>query len=155
MNECLVYGGEWASDHCWLPSHQFSSFFKVRMKLYFMRCFLLNTKYSYTVLVHFLLDPILNCLAVEVILVNLQIMSYCTNHFLLELYVNKWWPSWIFRYTLRRTICQIFNVITISLIISQKIFKTKFYQRPATSHWQTLSHNVISSSSHHEWDLNS
>jgi hypothetical protein len=26
---------------------------------------------------------------------------------------------------------------------------------PAASHWQTLSHNVVSSTPHHEWDSNS
>jgi hypothetical protein len=26
---------------------------------------------------------------------------------------------------------------------------------PVTSHWQTLSHNVVSSTPSHEWDLNS
>jgi hypothetical protein len=27
--------------------------------------------------------------------------------------------------------------------------------RPVASHWQTLSHNVVSSTIRHEWDLNS
>ena len=27
--------------------------------------------------------------------------------------------------------------------------------RPATSHWQTLSHNVVSSTPHNKWDSNS
>ena len=27
--------------------------------------------------------------------------------------------------------------------------------RPVTSHWQTLSHNVVSSTPHHEWDSKS
>ena len=27
--------------------------------------------------------------------------------------------------------------------------------RPVTSHWQTLSHNVVSSTPRHEWDSNS
>jgi len=26
--------------------------------------------------------------------------------------------------------------------------------RPATIHWQTWSHNVVSSTPHHEWDSN-
>ena len=44
-----------------------------------------------------------------------------------------------------------FNIISG---ISKQSVPGKNHQ-PVTSHWQTLSYNVVSSTPRHEWDLNS
>jgi len=43
----------------------------------------------------------------------------------------------------------------ISVILVKETGVPEETHRPAASHWQTLSHNVISSTPHHEQDSNS
>jgi hypothetical protein len=52
-----------------------------------------------------------------------------------------------------------FNNISViswwSLLLVEETRVPGENHRPATSHWQTLSHNVVSSTYRHEWDSNS
>ena len=43
----------------------------------------------------------------------------------------------------------------ISVLLGEETRVPGENNRPATSHWQTLSHNVVSSTPLHEWDSNS
>ena len=50
------------------------------------------------------------------------------------------------------------NISVISLRSVLLMEKTGVHgenHRPVASHWQTLSHNVVSSTPHHEWGSNS
>jgi len=52
----------------------------------------------------------------------------------------------------------VFNVDNISVISRRSVVlveETRVHRennRPVASHWQTLSHNVVSSTPRHEWD---
>jgi hypothetical protein len=51
-----------------------------------------------------------------------------------------------------------FNNISVKLLRSVLLEETGVpgeNHLPAASHWQTLSHNVVSSTPHHEWGSNS
>ena len=44
------------------------------------------------------------------------------------------------------------NISVISYHLVLLVEETKENQQPAASHWQILSHNIILSSHHREWD---
>ena len=52
-----------------------------------------------------------------------------------------------------------FNNISVilwhSVLLVEETGVSRGNHRPATSHWQTLSHNVVSSTPCHKWDSNS
>jgi hypothetical protein len=52
-----------------------------------------------------------------------------------------------------------FNNISVislrSVLLMEKTGVHRENHRPVSSHWQTLSHNVVSSTPHHEWGSNS
>jgi hypothetical protein len=50
---------------------------------------------------------------------------------------------------------QYFSYITAISVISEGNRITRRKPRPAASHWQTLSHNFVSSTPRHEQDYNS
>ena len=54
---------------------------------------------------------------------------------------------WVFNVT--------FNNISVILWQSILLVEETEYHWPAASYWQTLSHKVVLSTLHHEWDLNS
>ena len=41
-----------------------------------------------------------------------------------------------------------------SVLLAEETGAPGEYHWPIPSHWQTLSHNVVSSTPHHEWDSN-
>jgi len=53
----------------------------------------------------------------------------------------------------------IFNNISViswwSVLLMEETRVPRENHQCVASHWQTLSHNVISSTPHHEWDANS
>jgi len=53
------------------------------------------------------------------------------------------------------TFSNILIVSRWSVLLLQKTRVHEEYHRPVTGHWQTLSHNVVSSTPRYEWHSNS
>ena len=47
----------------------------------------------------------------------------------------------------------IFQFYHGSVLLVEETRVPRKNHRPAASHWQTLSHNVVSSTPHHQWDF--
>ena len=56
---------------------------------------------------------------------------------------------------LNATFNNILVILWLSVLLVEETGVPGETHRPAASHWQTLSHNVVSSTPHRDWDSNS
>jgi hypothetical protein len=93
-------------------------------------------------------------------LITTHIYNYRTKVFNIYMRVSEKWtliylPSFSVRF---RVFNATFNNIPViswrSVLLVDEIGVPRGNHRPATDHWQTWSHNVVSNTSHHERDSN-
>ena len=63
--------------------------------------------------------------------------------------------DWVKDMVLNATFNNIWIILWWSVVLVEETGVPGESHRPATSHWLTLSHNVVSNTTRHEWDLNS
>ena len=63
--------------------------------------------------------------------------------------------AWFGFMVFNATLSNISAISWWSVLLAEETVVPGENHRPAASHWQTLSHNVVSSTPRHEWDLKS
>ena len=89
----------------------------------------------------------------NILLFNVLKIENCASNIVLRLTTNHFLI--IISYRVR---IKVFNAIFqqyVSYVVVEETRVPPENHRPVASHRQTLSHNVVSSTPHHEWDLNS